>query len=102
MVRLISHNAFARPCRRYLADTFRRQFARCRGGESRLSRQKSVLGREPACLAISSTPPVAADNGEGHSSCRAQCRYWPISLKKSVSNFEIIGPAIRRCSIANR
>jgi hypothetical protein len=26
----------------------------------------------------------------------------PISLKKSVSNFEIIGPAIRRCSIANR
>jgi hypothetical protein len=29
-------------------------------------------------------------------------RYGPISLKKSVSNFEIIGPAIRRCSIANR
>jgi hypothetical protein len=28
--------------------------------------------------------------------------FWPISLKKSVSNFEIIGPAIRRCSIANR
>jgi len=29
-------------------------------------------------------------------------RFQQISLKKSVSNFEIIGPAIRRCSIANR
>ena len=33
---------------------------------------------------------------------RQDFRFWPISLKKSVSNFEINQPAIRRPSIANR
>jgi hypothetical protein len=33
---------------------------------------------------------------------RADVAYWPILLKKSVSNLRLAGPAIRRPSIASR
>ena len=38
----------------------------------------------------------------GHNFAPSRTAKWAISLKKSVSHFEIIGPAIRRCWIANR